>query len=160
MAATEAQDALAASGKQAPPEELFEPMTLGLIAHFRAAPAGALITAMGRMQQASAAYIGLYSDLDVILTPVVATPAPPLGEYSPSLPYEEVFARLTDYVGYTPLMNAAGTPAISLPMAWSSDGLPIGAHFAGPPGSEQRLLELAFELEESFERRRPLVWAG
>jgi amidase len=52
-------------------------------------------------------------------------------------------------VGFTPLNNAAGGPAISLPLGRTSQGLPIGAHLSADLGDERTLLELAFELEEA-----------
>ena len=57
--------------------------------------------------------------------------------------------RLVEWVAFTPLQNATGEPAISLPMAQSADGLPIGMMFGAPLGHERRLLELAYELEAS-----------
>jgi amidase len=67
-----------------------------------------------------------------------------------------------DYVGYTPLQNVAGAPAMSVPLAWTGSGLPIGAHFSAPKGAERRLLELAYELEQArpWTSRRPPVNAG
>jgi hypothetical protein len=66
----------------------------------------------------------------------------------------ELSERLTDYVGYTPLHNVAGAPAMSVPLSWSPSGLPIGAMFSGKRGDDGLLFELAFELESA----RP--WAG
>ncbi len=62
--------------------------------------------------------------------------------------------RLTRYVGYTTPYNVVGAPAMSIPGAWSTAGLPIGAQFGGAVGGEAALLGLAYELEEV----RP--WAG
>jgi amidase len=66
----------------------------------------------------------------------------------------EGFAKVRDYVAYTPLQNAAGAPAMSMPLSMSPDGLPIGAHFAAAKGQERTLLELAYELEQAA------PWAG
>lgn len=55
--------------------------------------------------------------------------------------------RLIDWVAFTPLQNATGEPAISLPLAQSASGMPVGMMLAGPLGHERRLLELAYELE-------------
>jgi amidase len=52
-------------------------------------------------------------------------------------------------LGYTPIHNAAGCPAMSVPLNWSERGLPIGAHFAAAPGQEALLLGLAYELERA-----------
>ena len=84
-----------------------------------------------------------------------------LGEIAPTLPMEVGFARVQDYVAYTPLQNTAGAPAMSVPLAWSAAGLPIGAHFSAAPGRERTLLELAFELEQAqpWAARKPPVCA-
>ena len=62
-------------------------------------------------------------------------------------------------IGYTQLMNAAGNPAMSVPLHWNGDGLPIGVQFASPFGDEATLFRLAAQLEQSrpwFEKR-PLL---
>jgi amidase len=61
---------------------------------------------------------------------------------------------LRNFVAFTPLNNATGSPAMSLPLASTSDGLPIGVHFSGRHGDERTLLELAYELEQSRPFRR------
>ncbi|MDQ2699373.1 MAG: amidase family protein, partial [Actinomycetota bacterium] len=82
-------------------------------------------------------------------SPVLAHTTPPLGHLSPTLPFDELFDRLREYVAFTPLNNAAGAPAVSLPLGRTSVGLPVGAHLAADVGDERTLLELAFELEET-----------
>ena len=79
-----------------------------------------------------------------------------------ALPLEEQQRRLTDYASYTGSENAAGLPAISLPMGMSSDGLPIGMQFVGAPGTEPVLLALAYELERelAWYERTPPIWVG
>jgi amidase len=62
--------------------------------------------------------------------------------------------RLERYVSFTPLNNAAGSPAISLPMGASKDDLPIGVQFSAAHGAERTLLEIAFELEQAQPWRR------
>ena len=57
--------------------------------------------------------------------------------------------RLLDWVAFTPLQNITGDPAISLPLATTSGGLPLGMMFAAGAGREAMLLELAFELEDA-----------
>jgi amidase len=57
--------------------------------------------------------------------------------------------RLVDWAAFTPLQNATGDPAISVPLAESSTGLPVGMMLSTVRGQEARLLELAYELEEA-----------
>ena len=84
---------------------------------------------------------------DAIISPVMAKITPELGLLNPGVPFDELLRRLQDYVGYTPLANAVGNPAIALPMGESHRGDPIGIQISSPTGEERRLLELAFELE-------------
>ena len=69
--------------------------------------------------------------------------------------YEQVMDRLLDWVAFTPLQNATGDPAISLPLAESAAGLPVGMMLSAVRGQEARLLELAYELEAA--RPWPLI---
>jgi amidase len=85
---------------------------------------------------------------------VVAHTTPRIGHLSPEQPFEELFDRLLKYVSFTPLNNAAGGPAISLPMGATANGLPIAVHFSATHGAERVLLELAYELEEARPWRR------
>ena len=73
------------------------------------------------------------------------------------LPADTMAERLTRYVGYTTPYNVVGAPAMSVPSAWSSAGLPIGAQFGAAVGGEALLLGLAYELEETrpWAARRP-----
>jgi len=132
----------------APLDQLLEPLTLDLAAHYQQRGAEALAEAIVRLREVEARYAAFFADADVLLTPVLGKPPLPLGQIAGALGMA-AFATLTDYVGYTPLQNIAGAPAISLPLGWSSGGLPIGVHFASAKGQERRLLELAYELERA-----------
>ncbi len=86
---------------------------------------------------------------DVVLTPTLADEPPQIGYLDPMADYEQIIDRLQDWVAFTPLQNVTGEPAISLPLAVSADGLPIGLMFSAAMGQEARLLELAYELEDA-----------
>ena len=86
---------------------------------------------------------------DAVISPVLAKTTPELGYLNPGVPFDELLRRLQDYVGYTPLANAVGNTAISLPMHQSERGEPIGIQISAPVGDERLLLELAFELESA-----------
>lgn len=86
---------------------------------------------------------------DVVLNPTLAETTPKIGYLDPTADYDLIVDRLIGWVGFTPLQNATGDPAISLPLAHSSDGLPVGMMFSATVGQEARLLHLAFELEEA-----------
>jgi amidase len=147
---------------QAQLDQLLEPLTLDLARHYASAPAGAMDAALVRLRAVSAQYARIFANADVVLTPVLSKPPLPIGEIAPELGMEVGFARAGNYAVYTPLQNVAGTPAISLPLGWSSNGLPIGAHFCAAAGQERTLLELAYELEQAqpWAGRLPGVNAG
>jgi amidase len=86
---------------------------------------------------------------DVVMTPTLADETPQIGYLDPMADYEQIIDRLADWVAFTPLQNVTGEPAISLPLALSANGLPIGTMFSAPTGHEARLLELAYELEDA-----------
>ncbi len=86
---------------------------------------------------------------DVVLTPTLADEPPQIGYLEPMADYEQIIDRLQDWVAFTPLHNVTGEPAISLPLAVSANGLPVGLMFSAALGHEARLLELAYELEDA-----------
>jgi amidase len=87
------------------------------------------------------------SSYDVILSTTLPAPPPKLGYFDMNGDVETFTERVTAYLSITPLHNATGTPAISVPLHWTADGLPIGVHFAGRYGEEATLLRLAAQLE-------------
>jgi amidase len=95
----------------------------------------------------------LYQTYDALLTPTLADLTPPIGYLAPT-DYQQVMERLIDWVAFTPLQNVTGDPAISLPLAQSAEGMPVGMMLAADLGQEGLLLELAYELEEARPRAR------
>jgi len=91
----------------------------------------------------------VFQTYDAVLTPTVADEPPPIGYLDPMADYEQVIDRLSSWVAFTPLHNVTGEPAISLPLAQSAAGLPVGMMLTADFGREARLLELAYELEEA-----------
>jgi amidase len=89
----------------------------------------------------------MYRTYDVVLMPTLADEPPRIGHLEPTADYDQIISRLVDWVAFTPLQNVTGEPAISLPLAQSAAGLPVGMMFAAALGREATLLELAYELE-------------
>ncbi|HEX3699823.1 MAG TPA: amidase [Phenylobacterium sp.] len=151
-----------ATGAAASPE-IFEPFTLGLVEMAKKAPPEALPQVMQRLQANALAYDTWFPahQFDVVLSPVLSSPAPYLGEIGPSVAFDTLMARLMEYVGYTPIHNIAGAPAMSVPLYWTEQNLPVGVMFAARAGQERMLLELAYELEAArpWAQRVPYVHA-
>ena len=90
-----------------------------------------------------------HATYDVTLSPTLATETPRVGRLRPDQDFDEILARLMDWVAFTPLANATGEPAVSLPLATTASGLPQGMMLGSGAGREARLLGLAYELEEA-----------
>jgi Asp-tRNA(Asn)/Glu-tRNA(Gln) amidotransferase A subunit family amidase len=91
-----------------------------------------------------AAFLTAY---DVILSTTLPAPPPKLGYFDMNGDVQTFTDRVSEYLSITPLHNATGTPAMSVPLHWTADGLPVGLHFAGRYGEEATLLRLAAQLE-------------
>ncbi len=90
-----------------------------------------------------------FADHEVVLTPTLSLTTPEIGWLDPGQSYETVMGRILEWVSFTPLQNATGDPAISLPMGMSSKGLPIGVQLSAAQGYDRRLIEIAYELEDA-----------
>lgn len=123
-------------------------LTLGLERH-AARNLHKLPLAIARLSRVRRITSRLTSIHDVVLTPTLAEVPPRIGHLDPTADYQQIIDRLIEWVAFTPLQNATGEPAISLPLAESASGVPVGMMFAAPHGQEARLLELAYELEEA-----------
>jgi amidase len=104
-----------------------------------------------------------FETIDVLLSPVAAQPPPKHGVIDQNAPGIDGITwtkRTFEWFPFTPLFNATGQPAISVPLHWSRDGLPMGSQFVGRFGAEATLLQLAQQLEEAApwaDRRPPLL---
>lgn len=107
-----------------------------------------------RLRKTYKDYAKVFSNYDIVLTPVLAQTPAKLGHISPTVPFDELFDRLMRYVSFTPLANTSGAPAISLPMGSTENNLPISMQFAANHGCERTLLELAYEIEEASPWRK------
>lgn len=99
------------------------------------------------LKRSTAMFREMFTRFDVVLSPTLAHTTPEIGFLDPAGDFDVVFDRLMRYVSFTPINNTSGTPAVSLPLAQSSVGMPVGVHFCSDVGDERTLLELAYELE-------------
>lgn len=105
---------------------------IGLLDYARSKPASEYAAADRLLDTAVVKSRQLFSEIDVLVTPTTPQTAFPLE------------AKLPDNAGdFTCFANFSGCPALTIPMGNTSDGLPVGLQFMGPPGSDLRLLELA-----------------
>jgi amidase len=95
------------------------------------------------------------TDFDVYLAPTLCLPPLPLGTLDMMTRDVEAYGRLIGrYAPSTSLFNMSGQPSMSVPLAWSKGGLPIGMMFSARYGDEATLFRLAGQLEQA----RP--WRG
>lgn len=105
----------------------------------------------------------LEGEADLLLTPAVGEPPPPLGTYDDSGPDPlDAIRRAGIVAAFTGLFNATGHPAISLPLHWTRDGLPVGVQLVAPFGREDLLIRVASQLERArpWADRAPPVFAS
>jgi amidase len=141
---------------------VLEPLTIGLANEYNAQPKSTYEDAVNFLRHSEAQYAAQFAEIDMIVSPVLARPPVRIGELAPELDYQINRDRLLQYVTYTPLANATGTPSMSVPLGMSADGLPIGVMVSAAKGEEAALLALAFELEQAapWAGRKPKIWAG
>lgn len=142
-----------------------ETVTLRLVEEARELRGADVARAESELNAVRRGVAAFFGRFDVLLTPTLARPPEPLGVYRQDAPHPNFasFFRHCDRSGaFLPLFNATGQPALSLPLAWTPDGLPIGMQLVGRYGEEVRLLELAAELERArpWRDRRPRVHAA
>ncbi|RJX71491.1 amidase [Vibrio sinensis] len=91
-----------------------------------------------------------FNQYDVILSPVTAGPPPKIGELTLYQPYDAFVQEVIKASPITALFNMTGLPAMSVPLHWNAENLPIGVHFGAGFGQEPLLLSLAAELETAL----------
>jgi amidase len=113
--------------------------------------------AIGRLQLRARRITAFWADYDLLLTPTLAMPPVPVGwDTEPDDPREQ-FDRAARFTPFTAAFNVTGQPAVSLPLHWTDDGLPIGVQLVGPPLGEALLFRISSQLEAArpWLNRRP-----
>lgn len=136
-------------------ENEFEPLTWSFYRIGREISASLYVLALSQLQSLARQVAQFMDRYDALLTPTLGAPPLPIGALnSPPLTLLEAQERMTTFVPFPPIANVTGQPAISLPLFWNSEGLPIGVQFMGRFGDEATLFRLAAQLEAA----RP--WTG
>lgn len=135
----------------------------------RATKSVELVSAIENRQAYVRALAGFHAEYDLLLTPTTATPPPRIGAFDQPAAVQRLqdvliktktagalrFTPVVDqmisqnlsWVPYTQLANLTGRPAMTVPLHWTPNGLPIGSQFVGRLGSEPTLIRLAAQLE-------------
>lgn len=143
-----------------PTQEDVEPGTWALMEMGRRRSAAEYLLAVQMLQIFSRRVAQFMEAYDVLLTPTLAEPPLSLGSFDS--PPEDPMAgmrRAGLFAPFTPICNATGQPAMSVPLYWNAQDLPIGTHFIGRYGDEATLFRLAAQLEAArpWANRRPPV---
>ena len=115
--------------------------------------------AIGVMHRTGRQVAPFFRRFDVLLTPTMCQPPHPLGVIDMMTTDAAAYNKaVLGTIAFTSLWNSCGNPAMSVPLAWSRGGLPLGVQFVGRFGDEATLFRLGAQLEAAqpwFERRPP-----
>jgi amidase len=138
--------------------QTLEPVIQCVLEHARAMKPAQFMAAMAHLNTVRRQLGAVFAEHDLWLTPTTARTAEPWGRYHlgrADLPFDAIAPTLYAPVcQYTLPHNIMGTPALSLPLGNSRDGLPIGVQLAARPAQEHLLLQLGTQLEAA------MPWAG
>ena len=135
----------------APDTNHFEAVTLTCAEYGYSVNAVQLLAALDYVNRISRETAAAFEDFDCLMSATLATPPPvhgTLDQNDGDISAMEWTRNTFRYATNTPLFNSTGQPAISLPLHWTADDLPVGVQFAGHMGGEGTLLSLATQLEQ------------
>ncbi len=148
-----------ATGGALPDPQLVEPLTYALAERGRHISSAEFIGAVHGLHRQSRLIAPFFERYDLWLTPTLAQPPRPIGHFDiESGDVDAWLAQLDAFLPFTYPFNVTGQPAMSVPLFWSAEGLPIGCQFAARYGDESLLFRLAGQLEQArpwFNRRAP-----
>ena len=136
------------------------PLTRWLRERGRAATATQFTAALAAMQQATRRAVTATAQYDAVLTPTLAQLPAPVGWFSGAGDPRAEFDRMIGWTPFTATYNTSGQPAVSVPLHWSAEGLPVGVQLVGRPADEATLLRLSAQLEAArpWRDRHPDLW--
>ena len=147
-------------GREPEPDEL-EPLTWASLKGGRKVTGEMAFRSWQELRLLNRVTLAAFTDIDVYLSPVLATPVPKIGHLDPvTLEPREINRRQGAVFPYTPPFNFSGQPSLSLPLETSADGLPVGMMFTAKFADEATLFRLAAQLEKEapWAGRRPGIW--
>lgn len=140
-------------------EDQLRPLTRWLSARGHRVSGPQFGLALGEMRRLAAGAVQALAPFDAVLTPTLAQPPLPVGALRNDADPEADFEAQKAFTPWTSAWNVTGMPALSLPMHWTADDLPVGMMLAGRPTEEATILALAAQLEaDSDWRRTPPGW--
>jgi len=140
-------------------EDQLLPITRYLRGRGQQVTAAELLFAQAYLQAVTRGALEALSGYDAVLSPTLASPPAPVGYFDEVDPAEN-FERQKRFAPYTAVYNVSGQPAVSVPLHWTSGGLPIGVMLAGRMGEEATLISLSAQIEAArpWKGRHPALW--
>jgi amidase len=147
---------LRAAGRVPGPDDL-EPVTRLYAERGRAVTADEYIRAVQTFHRTGRQLGAFFERHDVLLSTTIARTSLPLGSVRMDGSVEQFEQAVAPMTAFTAVCNATGVPAMSVPLEWTGDRLPVGLHFVGRYGTEEMLYSLAAQLEQArpWRDRRP-----
>jgi len=139
---------------------LMTALNRGLVESARTSSAADYARAVARLHAVARRTVAFWREVDIVVTPTLALPPVPIGWQESVEGTVEQLLRNTVFTPFTAVANLTGLPAVSLPIHWSSVGVPIGVQAIGPPAGDALLLQLAAQVEAArpWADRRPPAW--
>ena len=138
--------------------ELLDPLNRLMFEAASSSTAVEYLQTLTRLHQQARKLIATWEQIDVLLTPTLTYPAPKIGTLGQNV--ETASAEFLDWLSFTHPFNCTGQPAISLPLAMSTSGLPIGIQLVGRPRDEYTILSLGAQLESAVRPRAAVASSG
>lgn len=147
-------------GRAATPDDV-EPVTWAIIERGRATSGMEHATAVERLRVLGREVVGDLFPYDIYLTPTLTHLPRPMGYYDMAMTDIDAYNALWTDAMFAFPFNFSGQPAISLPLAWTSDAIPIGVQLVGRYGDEATVLAVSRQLEQAmpWRDRRPAISA-
>lgn len=153
------REKIKARGQSLEPDEV-EAVTRGAIAYAETISGADYLASINTVHRFGREIAAFFDKYDLLLTPTLAEPPAKIGRFAPDnedfVDYRLGPNGILPYSPFTAVFNATGQPAMSVPLFWNADDLPVGLHVAGRFGEDETLMALAAELEQAqpwFDRR-------
>ena len=134
-------------------EDMVDGVTFGAVDFARGVSGADYLAALSEVHAFGRRMAHAFDDCDIHLMPTMAAPPIEVGSMAPTstdfVAYRNGPGGVFDYSPFTAIYNASGQPAVSLPLHWTADNLPIGAHFAAPFGADAMLMSLCGQIERA-----------
>lgn len=146
---------------------LIEGVTRGALAYAETISGAEYLASVNEVHAFGRRMARVFLDCDVLVTPTLATPPAVVGQLKPDnedfVDYRNGPGGVFEYSPFTAIFNASGQPAVSLPLHWSADDLPVGVHLAMAFDDDERLMSLCGQIERAapwWDKQQSLVEGG